>query len=392
MNQNLLIVHGGGPTAVINASLCGAVKQAQRTDKLQSIFGARFGCEGFLKEDFVDLTHLSDSQLDLLTKTPASAIGTSRWPLTPDDFPLMVNILKKHQFGYVLFNGGNGTMDTCGRLYKACLPEHIRVAGIPKTTDNDICGIDHSPGFASAAKYLAESLMELAQDLKSMPNQVCVVETMGRNTGWLAAASSLARTKYSSAPHLIYFPEKAFDEKKFLLDVKMAHHKYGGIIIVVSEGLKKADGSPLLPPVFKSSRAITFGSVAEYLAHLIIKKLKIKARYEKPGIFGRCSIHFQSKNDCREAILLGKFSVDYITEGYNGFMTCIDNYSKNVSRIPIAQAMLTEKRLPQEFISDSENDVTPAFGKWITSFSDITPVEFFDIEQYTKSALSLSPH
>lgn len=389
MKQNLLIVHGGGPTAVINASLCGAVEQAQQNNKIQNIYGARFGCEGILKENFADLTGLSDDQLKLLTRTPASAIGTSRLPLTPDDFHHMAEILQKHNIGYVLFNGGNGTMDTCGKMYKICLPKHIRIAGIPKTTDNDIFGIDHSPGFASAAKYLAESLMELAQDLKSMPNQVCVVETMGRNTGWLAAASSLARTKYSCAPHLIYFPERAFDEEQFLLDVKKAHHKYGGVIIVVSEGLKKADGSTLLPPVYRNSRTVTFGSVAEYLAHLIIKELNIKARYEKPGIFGRCSIHFQSPNDCREAVLLGKSAVKFISEGHNGFMVSIDNFTKKSIRIPIATAMLIEKKLPSEFITHSGNDVTPAFTDWISSFADITPVEFFDIEQYTKSSLPL---
>jgi len=381
LKNNLLIVHGGGPTAVINASLYGVICEAKRHPEIGKIYGAHFGCKGLLNEDFIDLNDIPESKLKLLLVTPASAIGTSRQPLKADDYVKIVQILKKHNIGYVLFNGGNGTMDTCGKLYNSCKDSRISVAGIPKTVDNDICCLDHCPGYASAAKYLIESIQELAQDLKSMPNHVCIVETMGRNTGWLTASTALARNKIGDAPHLLYYPEVAFDSDRFLNDVKSKYDLLGGVIVVVSEGLKTKDGAPLLTPTFQNGRAVTFGSIAAYLSQLIIERLSIKARYEKPGILGRCSIAFQSQNDREEARALGEVAVKLMVDGKSGFMVGIscNETSSSIIDIPLSSVMLTEKALPPQFIADIGNDVTDDFITWAKAFIDIKKPDFFNL-------------
>lgn len=382
MKKNLLIVHGGGPTAVINASLYGVLCEAKKHSAIGRIYGAHYGSKGLLNEDFIDLSGIPQSSLELLPGTPASAIGTSRHPLKEADYGKIVSILQKHAIGYVLFNGGNGTMDTCGKLHAACGDTGILVGGIPKTVDNDICCLDHSPGFASAAKYLIESLRELAQDLRSMPNHVCIVETMGRNTGWLTASAALARDNNADAPHILCFPEVPFDTGRFLAEVKNKYDQFGGLLIVASEGLKNADGSPVIAPAFQSGRAVTFGSVAAWLSQLIIERLSIKSRYEKPGIFGRCSAAFQSRNDREEAILLGAAALRLLTEGKSGYMAgmsriddvfCLDEF-------PLSSVMMVEKTLPPAFISDSGSDVTEEFIAWAKPLIDLKKPAFFSFE------------
>ena len=178
MEENILIVHGGGPTAVINGSLYGAVTEARKYPQLQHIYAARNGTGGLLREELIDLTNVEEEKLKLLLQTPGSAIGTSRDQLEKPEYEKMAEILKKHHIRYVLFNGGNGTMDTCGKLYKTCLEKEIEVGvmGIPKTMDNDIAVTDHSPGYGSAARYLAQSVKEVCQDVKGLPIHVVVIE------------------------------------------------------------------------------------------------------------------------------------------------------------------------------------------------------------------------
>ncbi|WP_320967270.1 diphosphate--fructose-6-phosphate 1-phosphotransferase, partial [Hungatella sp.] len=214
MTENVLIVHGGGPTAVINSSLYGVIEEAKKIGKFDKVYAAIGGSEGILKECFLNLLAFPEEKLKLLLETPATAIGSSRYALDQEDYEAMVGIFKKYEIKYVLLNGGNGTMDMCGRIYEVCKDKDIRVIGIPKTIDNDIAITDHAPGFGSAARYIAATTAEVGVDVKALPIHVCIIEAMGRNAGWITAASALARKKPGDAPHLIYLPERAFNEEE----------------------------------------------------------------------------------------------------------------------------------------------------------------------------------
>lgn len=369
MEGNLLIVHGGGPTAVINASLYGVITEAKKNPAVKKIYGAIGGTEAVLKERFLDLSEIPEEKLPLLLQTPGTAIGSSRFPLEEEDYLNMVEIFRKNDIKFVLQNGGNGSMDTCGKIYKACAEHGINVVGIPKTMDNDLSIIDHAPGYGSAARYIAAVTREIGADVKSLPIHVCVIEAMGRNAGWITAASALARKDKSDAPHLIYLPERPFNETEFLEDVKELYDKLGGVVVVVSEGLKDEKGESVVPPVFRTERAVYYGDVSAHLAGLVTKKLGIKARNEKPGLCGRTSMVYQSQLDMEEAILVGEKAVQAVTAGETGVMVGIirmpgEKYKIETPLIPIEEVMMYEKMLPENYMNDRGNNVTDSFIEW----------------------------
>ncbi len=368
---NVLVIHGGAPTAVINASLYGAVTEAKRHPEVDKVYGAIGGSGGVLKEAFFDLKQVDDQRLRLLLHTPASAIGTSRDHLTPEDYQTMAEIVGRHNIRYVLFNGGNGSMDACGKLYQACQDRgvDVRVVGIPKTIDNDIAVTDHAPGFGSAARYLAATVKEVSQDVRALPIHVSIVEAMGRNAGWLVAASALARDKAGDGPDLIYLPERPFDEEQFLEDVQTLHQQKGGVVVVASEGLKDKTGQPIVPPIFKVGRSVYYGDVSAHLANLVIQRLGVKARSEKPGICGRASSAFQSEVDRDEAVLAGAEAAKAALEGQTGVMVGFERlpgaqYRCRTIYIPIAEVMLHEQVVPDHYITPRGNDVTDEFVQW----------------------------
>lgn len=370
MAENLLIVHGGGPTAVMNGSLYGAIKEAKKSEKIGHIYGANNGTGGFLKKDFLELENVPEEKLKLLLQTPGTAIGTSRDPIEQEHYEKMADILEEENIKYVLFNGGNGTMDTCGKLHKTCQKRglDVKVMGIPKTTDNDIAVTDHSPGFGSAARYMAACTQELAADVRSLPIHVVVMEASGRNAGWITASSALAGEK-GYAPDLIYLPERAFDEDKFIEDVKKLLEKKSGILVVASEGLTDKDGKPIVKPVFKTERATYFGDVSSHLANLVIQKLGYKARGEKPGLLGRASIFMQSQVDIEEAQLAGELACRAALDGESGKMVAFSRVSENPYEmkpflVDIDEVMMYERKMPDEFINEEGNGVTQAFLDW----------------------------
>ena len=370
MAENLLIVHGGGPTAVMNGSLYGAIKEAKKSDKIGHIYGANNGTGGFLKKEFLELENVPEEKLKLLLQTPGTAIGTSRDPIEQEHYEKMADILEEENIKYVLFNGGNGTMDTCGKLHKTCQKRglDVKVMGIPKTTDNDIAVTDHSPGFGSAARYMAACTQELAADVRSLPIHVVVMEASGRNAGWITASSALAGEK-GYAPDLIYLPERAFDEDKFIEDIKKLLEKKSGILVVASEGLTDKEGKPIVKPVFKTERATYFGDVSSHLANLVIQKLGYKARGEKPGLLGRASIFMQSQVDIEEAQLAGEMACRAALNGESGKMVAFSRVSENPYEmkpflVDIDEVMMYERKMPDEFINEEGNGVTQAFLDW----------------------------
>lgn len=367
MEKRILIIHGGAPTAVINSSLYGAVMEAKKSGV--QVLGALGGAMGLIREDFVRLDHLPEETLALLPKTPASAIGTSRDPLEPKDYRDMLKVLVKHGIGYVLFNGGNGSMEACGKLLQVCKDMDIRVVGIPKTIDNDIAVTDHAPGFGSAARYLAATVREVSEDVRSLPIHVCVVEAMGRNAGWLAAASALARINDNDGPHIILCPERPFVEESFLTEVERLHRKQGGVVVVCSEGLCDVQGKPIVEPVFQTGRSTYYGDVSAHLANRIIRHLGVKARSEKPGICGRASIAWQSAVDCREAEIAGRAASKAALAGETGVMIGLErlpseDYGVRTTLIPIEQVMLHERTMPDAYITSNGMDVTKELINW----------------------------
>ncbi len=369
--SNALIVHGGAPTAVINASLYGAVTEARKHPEIEHFYAAIGGSGAVLKEHFLDLFTAPKEELELLLHTPGSAIGTSRDPLETEDYDQMARVIARHNIRYVFFTGGNGSMDTCGKVYQACCRAgvDVNVVGIPKTIDNDISVTDHAPGFASAARYIAETTAEISQDVRGLPIHVCVIEAMGRNAGWIAAASALARSGDGDGPDLIYLPEVPFDEDAFLTEVERLHREKGGVVVVASEGLRKADGEPIVEPIFQVGRAVYYGDVSAHLANLVIRKLGIKARSEKPGIAGRASAAYQSRLDRDEAVEAGSTAVRAAVEGKNGVMVGFrrlpgEEYRAETILIPIEEVMLHERTMPKEFIAENGHDVTQAFIDW----------------------------
>ncbi len=390
---NVLVVHGGGPTAVINASLYGVIEEARQQDAIDHVYGAIGGSEAIFKERFLDLMAYPEDKLKLLLTTPATAIGSSRYALEQEDYEAMPAVFKKHDIRYVLLNGGNGTMDTCGKIHRACKDAGVCVVGIPKTVDNDIAITDHTPGYGSAARYLAETVAEVGVDVKSLPIHVCVVEAMGRNAGWITAASALARKKPGDAPHLIYLPERPFHEEEFLEDVKRFHEEKGGVVVVASEGLKDESGKPIVPPVFQTGRSVYYGDVGAYLAELVIKKLGIKARSEKPGICGRASIGLQSAVDRDEAVLAGREALKAAIRGEGGKMvgfvreeTPDGSYRISVNMIPIEEVMLYEKSVPQEYINDRGNDVDEKFVRWCRPLIGGDIPDYMDFQELYKES------
>lgn len=371
MGESMLIVHGGGPTAVINASLYGAVKAAKKCARLEHIYAAKNGTGGLLKEELIEMEQVPEEKLELLLQTPGSAIGTSRDQLEQEEYERMAEILEKKHIRYVLFNGGNGTMDTCGKLYKMCQKKgvDVRVMGIPKTMDNDIAITDHSPGYGSAARYIAQSVKELCADVRGLPIHVVVAEASGRNAGWITAASAMAADEDGLGPDLIYLPERPFDEEQYIADVKKLLEKKSGIVVVVSEGLHDEQGNPIVKPIFQVGRATYFGDVSSHLANLVIQKLGYKARGEKPGLLGRASIVLQSPVDREEAKLAGRLAAEAVLDGTSGKMVAFRRISTEPYRmepflVDIDEVMMYERTMPDEYINEAGNGVTEAFKEW----------------------------
>lgn len=372
MAGKLLIVHGGGPTAVINCSLYGAVTEAVRSGRVDGVYAANGGMGGLLREDFIRLDTLPESTLATLLTTPGSAIGTSRDAMEAPEYARAAEVIGKNGFDFLLCNGGNGTMDTCGKIYEACRSAGtpVLVAGIPKTVDNDLAVTDHAPGFASAARYIAGVTREICADVRGLPIHVSVIEAMGRNAGWITAAAALARQDGDIGPDLIYLPERDFDEAAFLRDVERLWARGKGVVAVVSEGLHGPGGKPLVPPIFQTGRSTYFGDISAHLAQLVIKELGIKARSEKPGLMNRSSISWRSPVDCREAEEAGRAAVQAVLSGQTGVMPAIrrlssEPYETELFLAPIREVMLTERTMPAEYINEAGNGVTEAYCAWL---------------------------
>lgn len=378
MGKNLLVGQSGGPSSVINSSLFGVVSAARSAIEIDKVFGMVNGIEGFASDKILDFDDaLPGDKLNLLTTTPASYLGSCRYmlPQNLEDpiFPKLFELFEKYDIGYFLYIGGNDSMDTVSKIsrYAKKVGSNIVVLGIPKTIDNDLVLTDHTPGFGSAAKYVASSVREITTDATvfEIPS-VVVVEIMGRHAGWLTAASVLARRFDGDSPDLIYLPETDFDLDDFYKSLEEKMKTKNVVIVCISEGIHDSN-SKLICEYEDSVGKDSFGhpmlsGAANYLKKQIAKRYKCKVRSIEFSIVQRCSAALISKTDRDEAIMAGEFGVKSAILGKTGYMIAFDrldgpNYEIACSLQDVDEICNKEKKIPSSMISRSKNDMTSQF-------------------------------
>ena len=377
----LMFGQSGGPTSVINASACGVFQEAFKHDCITKVYGLRHGIRGLLDENFVDMGAEDPEQIELLKNTPSSALGSVRYKLAdPDkddtDYKKILEVFKKYNVRYFFYNGGNDSMDTCSKVsaYLAKAGYECRVMGVPKTIDNDLWGTDHCPGFASAAKYLATSCMEIHHDARVYDKgTVTVLEVMGRNAGWMTASTAIASYQ-GQGPDLIYVPEVPFDVKAFLADVKRIYAERGNVIVAVSEGIHDADGKYIAE--YSQSLAkdsfnhAQLGGTASFLANLCKEELGVKTRAIEFSLLQRCAAHSASAIDVQEAYNAGAEAVKNAVEGKSGYMIAFERDMTNgykcvIRLLPLADVANKEKKLPLEYLNKERNFIEKSFLDYV---------------------------
>ena len=381
MGKNAIVGQSGGPTSVINASLAGVFESCKNRGA-DIVYGMCNGVAGLLEERVVDLSTLltDDLDIELLKRTPSSFLGSCRYKLPDwrDDeavYKKLFAILEKLNIGYFFYIGGNDSMDTVDKLskYAKKIGSDVKIVGIPKTIDNDLCHTDHTPGFGSAAKYVASTMLEIAHDtyIYQIPS-VVIVEIMGRDAGWLTAASCLARNDYSPAPHLIYLPEVDFDEDQFIEDIKNVLKTSRCVIVAVSEGIHDKDGNYISAT---SAVADKFGhaqlsGTGKALESLVKDRMDIKVRSIELNVLQRCAAHISSRTDINESFALGQAAVKYAAEGMTAVMSTIkrvsnDPYQWIIEPENVSLIANQAKTIPLEWITPEKNDVTPEMEAYL---------------------------
>lgn len=399
LKGNLIMGQSGGPTAVINSSLCGVVQEGLRHNEITGVYGMAHGIQGLLDEDIIDLGKEDPETIAGLRKTPSAALGSCRYKLKEDEYDQIVQIFKKYNIRYFVYNGGNDSMDTAYRVGEIAKDQdyELRCMGVPKTVDNDIGITDHCPGYGSVARWNAIATREAGRDTEAIGivDNVKIIETMGRSTGWITASTALARDSEDSAPHLVYLPERVFDEESFLADVDRVYSRLGYCLITVCEGLKDKDGKYLTA----SDRALDtdkfghkqLGGVADYLCSIIADNLKVKARFDKPGTVQRMSKACASRTDEQEAYLAGKIAVRKAVEGTSGYMITLVResshpYKCTTGLAPLQEVALSEKPVPDEYINEEGNFVTDKFIKYARPLIGDPLPEFVRLEKVSVEA------
>lgn len=377
LKGNALLGQSGGPTSVINASAAGVFLEALDHDAIEGVYGAVHGIKGILNEEFYDITKEDREELLRLKNTPASAIGSVRYKLKDpkvddSDYRRLLEVFKKYNIRFFFYNGGNDSMDTCNKISKFFKKEGFdcNVMGVPKTIDNDLNVTDHSPGYGSAAKYVATTFMELYHDATVYDQpMITVVEVMGRNAGWLTAASALAQAK-GQGPDLVYLPEKVFDPEKFFADVKKLLDTKGKVIVAVSEGVKTRDGK-YIPELYQELKKDAFGhaqlgGTAQALADELANHFDVKIRAIEFSLMQRSAAHLASKVDVKEAFMAGRKAVKAAVSGTSdkmiGFQRISSNpYKIKYVKIPLKKAANEEQKVPLAWIKDDNTGLTQEF-------------------------------
>ncbi len=383
MKDNCIVAQSGGPTVAINASLAGVIDGVKKSNKFTRVYGAIHGIQGVLENNFIDLSLMALSKFPLvntLELSPAMYLGSCRYKL-PDfeadskPYEIIFDRFEEYKVAAFYYIGGNDSMDTVDKLskYAEKIGSDVKIIGIPKTIDNDLCHTDHTPGFGSAAKYVASTMLEIAHDtyIYHIPS-VVIVEIMGRDAGWLTAASCLARNDYSPAPHLIYLPEVDFDENRFIDDIKNVLKTSRCVIIAVSEGIHDKDGNYISAT---SAVADKFGhaqlsGTGKALESLVKDRMDIKVRSIELNVLQRCAAHISSRTDINESFALGQAAVKYAAEGMTAVMSTIkrvsnDPYQWIIEPEKVSLIANQAKTIPLEWITPEKNDVTPEMESYL---------------------------
>ena len=375
-----IIGQSGGPSAVINASAYGAISAALANPSITRVLGAENGIQGVLQDRLIDMGKEDPEELKLMKYTPSSALGSCRYKLKkfeddPTDYHRILEIFKKYDVRYFFYNGGNDSMDTCNKISKFMLEQgyECRVMGIPKTIDNDLAGTDHCPGFSSAAKYIATSVMEVYHDARVYDTgMVTIIECMGRHAGWLTAAAALAKFK-GNGPDLIYVPEVAFDMDKFIASVKAVYEKQKKCIVAVSEGIHDKDGVFITEYANKDATRDSFGhaqlgGLAAFLANEVKKATGAKVRGIELSLLQRCAAHCASQTDVEESFMAGQAAVENavagITDKMVGFERVVGPDGKYECKIKLFNLDVVanaEKKLPLEWINETHDGINQGF-------------------------------
>jgi 6-phosphofructokinase len=365
-----VVAHGGGPTAVINASLAGVIEERRRHGEITALYGARHGIQGVLEEDFIDLDREDPDLVELIAHTPGSALGSCRYKVKEPDYERILEVFRAHNVRYFFYTGGNDSMDTTLKVARLARERgyELRAVGIPKTIDNDLAETDHCPGFGSAAWFYACALRDIGADLRELPRRVTVVEVMGRNAGWLVAATALARRDPDDPPQLIYLPERPLSGDKLLADVEAVYRRLGYAVVAVCEGQRDEKGEPFGADLIAADGFAheLAGNLAHALSQLIARRLKLRARSEKPGLLGRTSAAFISESDQREARMCGREAVRAALEGATETMVTLvrepgSEYGVRTGLVELERVANIERRFPPEWIHPEGNDVLAPF-------------------------------
>ena len=387
----LIIGQSGGPSSVINASAYGVIRTALDSDCITKVYGAQHGIKGVLNDRLFVMDEEDKSELDRLMYTPSSALGSCRYKMAdPDvddtDYKRILEIFKKYDVRYFCYNGGNDSMDTCNRIstYMKKVGYECRVMGVPKTIDNDLFGTDHCPGFGSAAKYIATSLMEVSKDARVYDTgTVTIVECMGRHAGWLTGAAALANLSEKMVD-LIYLPERDFDMDRFLADIDRVWKANHNVLVAVSEGVHYADGSFVSEA--KTSATDGFGhaqlgGLASLLAAKVKAELGCKTRAVELSILQRSAAHCASGTDIAESFASGKAAVEAMLSGVTDKMVGFkcdrtNGYKCEIELFDLSSVANFEKKVPLEWINAEGNDVTAEFIEYaLPLIQGETPME-----------------
>lgn len=380
--KNAFYAQSGGVTAVINATACGVIETArQHTDTIGTVYAGRNGIIGALTEELIDTSKESTADIAALKHTPGGAFGSCRYKLRSieenrAEYERLIEVFDAHDIGYFFYNGGNDSQDTAHKVSQLSekLGYDLKCIGIPKTVDNDLPITDNCPGFGSVAKYVAVSIREGALDVKSMcetSTKIFILEVMGRHAGWIAAAGGLANQQAGDAPHLIIFPEVAFDREKVMRKVRQSVKEYGHCAIVVSEGAQYEDGRFLADSGGKDAFGHTqLGGVAPFLAEMIKKDLGYKYHWAVADYLQRSARHIASATDLEHAYAVGQKAVEYAVQGKNAVMPAIlrnegPEYSWRIGEAQLADVANVERKMPRDFISKDGFGITDACREYL---------------------------
>src|SRR5579885_2196465 len=370
---NLIIGQSGGATAVINASLVGAYEAELAEERIESIYGMLYGVQGLLQEQIVDLRAESNQVWPALLHTPSAALGTCRYKLQDHDAGHIIDILRRYDIHSMLYIGGNDSADTAHQL--ALAARHagydLQAVSVPKTIDNDLPATDHCPGYGSAARFLALATMDSTMNTISIPwhYPVKVIETMGRDAGWLAVSSALGKRDENDAPHIILVPEQRFVADRFLAQVEAVYRRIGYVIVAAAETIRDEQGQPLGAAGQVGTDAFQhplLSGTAEYLVDLVKKQLKLRARFDKPGDLQRMASNCVSATDRDEAYLVGRMGVHAVLDGESDKMVTLVRYNEpryhcTTGLADLAQVANEQRLLPDEYLDASKTMVTQAF-------------------------------